>query len=418
MLSQLKSLIITLTVSNSNLRLSLYVNAFFDGESMHICMVSDLFDTPFGGVSRAIRRVSRKLIEKGNTVTILTSNYGNKRRLKKQDEFNIYRFPSMSIPRSEGEYTLAFPSLKKIYEIFRKEKIEIVHCHTPSPLALSCISAAEKMNIPKVGTHHLLAETFSLNTLLKSENFETLFYEILNRFYNRLDLVIGPSHYAVKVLQKHGLKVKSEVVSNGIDLTNFSPNSECESFLKKFNLDEESRKVLFVGRLMKEKGLDVLFQAYQLVNEKIPNTRLILVGKGYLRKDLEKLAEKLSLDDKVIFTGFISDELLKQAYLASDIFVLPSRAETQSLVLLEASAMGLPLVGARITAIPELVRDGWNGYTFEPENYKDLAQKIIKILSNDKLMEKFSKNSLKLAEKHDLNKSVNKLEELYRSLLQ
>ena len=380
-------------------------------------MVSDLFDTSFGGVSRVIKRTSEKLVEKGNKVTIITSNYGNRRKLGKQNGFNVYRFPSVGIPRSEGEYTLAFPFFKKIYEIFRKENIEIVHCHTPSPLALSCISAAEKMNIPKVGTHHLLAETFSLNTLLRSKTLETLFYEILNRFYNRLDLVTGPSCYAIKILQKHGLKVKSEVVSNGIDLASFSPSSEYKSFLRKFNLDKESKKILFVGRLMKEKGLDVLFQAYHLVNERIPNTRLILVGKGYLRKELEKLAEKLGVDDKVIFTGFISDELLKQAYSASDIFVLPSRAETQSLVLLEASAMGLPLVGAKITAIPELVKDGWNGYTFEPENYEDLAQKIIKILSNGKLMEKFSKNSLKLAEKHDLNKSVNRLEELYRSLL-
>ena len=380
-------------------------------------MVSDLFDTSFGGVSRVIKRTSEKLIEKGNKVTIITSNYGNRRKLEKQNGFNVYRFPSVGIPRSEGEYTLAFPFFKKIYEIFRKENIEIVHCHTPSPLALSCISAAEKMNIPKVGTHHLLAETFSLNTLLRSKTLETLFYEILNRFYNRLDLVTVPSRYAIKILQKHGLKVKSEVVSNGIDLASFSPSSEYKSFLRKFNLDKESKKILFVGRLMKEKGLDILFQAYHLVNERIPNTRLILVGKGYLRKELEKLAEKLGVDDKVIFTGFISDELLKQAYSASDIFVLPSRAETQSLVLLEASAMGLPLVGAKITAIPELVRDGWNGYTFEPENHEDLAQKIIKILSNGKLMEKFSKNSLKLAEKHDLNKSVNRLEELYRSLL-
>ena len=380
-------------------------------------MVSDLFDTSFGGVSRVIKRTSEKLIEKGNKVTIITSNYGNRRKLEKQNGFNVYRFPSVGIPRSEGEYTLAFPFFKKIYEIFRKENIEIVHCHTPSPLALSCISAAEKMNIPKVGTHHLLAETFSLNTLLRSKTLETLFYEILNHFYNRLDLVTGPSRYAIKILQKHGLKVKSEVVSNGIDLASFSPSSEYKSFLRKFNLDKESKKILFVGRLMKEKGLDILFQAYHLVNERIPNTRLILVGKGYLRKELEKLAEKLGVDDKVIFTGFISDELLKQAYSASDIFVLPSRAETQSLVLLEASAMGLPLVGAKITAIPELVKDGWNGYTFEPENHEDLAQKIIKILSNGKLMEKFSKNSLKLAEKHDLNKSVNRLEELYRSLL-
>ncbi|MEM3442871.1 MAG: glycosyltransferase [Candidatus Bathyarchaeia archaeon] len=385
---------------------------------MNICMVSDLFDTPFGGVSRVIKRISEKLIAKGHAITIITSHYKNKTKIERKDGLAIYRLPSFGIPKSEGEYTLAFPHFKKVYEILRKENIEIVHCHTPSPLALSCVLAAKKLKIPKIGTHHLLAETFSLNALLGTKNFENFFYGIVNFFYNQLELVIGPSHYAVNVLKEHGLKVKSEVVSNGIDLTSFSPKGGYDDFFREFNLDDESWKILFVGRLMKEKGLDILFKAYKIVGEAMPNTRLILVGKGYLQKYLEKLAEELGINERVLFTGFVSDEMLKQAYLASDIFVLPSRAETQSLVLLEASAMGLPLIGARVTAIPELVRDGWNGYTFEPENHEDLARKIIKILSNEKLMEKFSKNSLKLAEEHDLNKSVDRLEEIYRSLLQ
>lgn len=385
---------------------------------MNICMVSDLFDTPYGGVPKVIKQLSNKLIEKGNTVTIITSRYKNKAREERKNGLVIYRLPSINIPKSEGEYALALPSLERIYEIFRREKIEIVHCHIPSFLAFSCVRTAKKMEIPKIGTHHVLAETFSLNTMFNSENFEFLFYKVLNFFYNQLDMLIGPSHYAINVLRKHGLKVRYKIISNGIDLAIFSPNGHYEDFLSKFNLNDESLKILFVGRLMKEKGLEVLINAYYLVNKKIPNTKLILVGKGYLQNELKKLAVELGLDGKIIFTGFISEEMLKQAYRASDIFVLPSRAETQSLVLLEASAMGLPLVGTRITAIPEMVIDGWNGYTFEPENYEDLARKIIKILSNDRLIERFSKNSLELAKKHEINNSVNELEKVYESLLQ
>lgn len=385
---------------------------------MNICMVSDLFDTPYGGVPKVIKQLSNKLIEKGHTLIIITSSYRNEAKEERKNGLVIYRLPSISIPKSEGEYALALPLLERICGIFQKESIEIVHCHIPSLLSYSCVWAAKKMKIPKIGTHHLLAETFSLNTMFNSKNFEFLFYKVLNFFYNQLDMVIGPSHYAINVLRKHGLKVRCKVISNGIDLANFSPDGPYEDFLNKFNLDGGSLKILFVGRLMKEKGLEVLIKAYQIVTRKIPNTKLILVGKGYLQNELKKLAMKLGLDDKIIFTGFISEEMLKQAYRASDIFVLPSRAETQSLVLLEASAMGLPLVGAKITAIPEMIIDGWNGYTFKPEDYEDLAQKIIKILSSERLIERFSKNSLKLVKKHEINRSVNELERVYESLLQ
>ena len=93
-------------------------------------------------------------------------------------------------------------------------------------------------------------------------------------------------------------------------------------------MKKENKKILYVGRLMEEKGLDVLLNAYSIVNAKMPNTNLIIVGKGHLRANLEDQASKLGLEN-VIFTGFISDSLLKQAYASSDLFVVSSVDRTE-----------------------------------------------------------------------------------------
>jgi len=383
---------------------------------MNICMVSDLFDSPYGGGPIVIKRFVEKLREREYNITIITSKYKNKGAVERKENLVIYRFPSITLPKTQGEYTFSFPSHKRIREIYKKERIDVIHCHVPSLLALACVLEARKIDIPSVATNHLLSETFFFNLFLNNRELNGLFYKSLNFFYNRVDTVICPSLYGARTLKNHGLNTRTIVLSNGIDLSNFNPSLDSKQFLKEFRLDENTKKILYVGRLMKEKGLDVLLKAYSLVDSRIPDTKLIIVGKGYLQKDLEKLAEKLGLGS-VIFTGFISDTLLKQAYASSDIFVLPSYAEIQPLVLLEALAMGLPAIGTSIGGIPEMIINEWNGYIVNPGDCGGLAEKITKVLTDEELKERFSENSLKMAKNHDIERSSDKLERLYNNLV-
>ena len=389
---------------------------FVDKYAMNICMVSDLFDTPYGGGPVVIKRFMEKLMERGHNITIITSKYKNKETLEKRENLGIYRFPSIVLPKTQGEYAFSFPNPKRIREIYEREKIDVIHCHFPSLLALACVLEARKMSVPSVATNHLLSETFFSNFFLHTRKSKALFYKTLNSFYNHMDIVICPSLYGVKTLKKYGLNTKAIVLSNGINLSSFNPNLNYKQFLKEFKLDEDTEKILYVGRLMKEKGLDVLLEAYSIVNSKISDTELIVVGKGYLQKDLEELAVKLGLEN-VIFTGFISDTLLKQAYASSDIFVLSSYAEIQPLVLLEALAMGLPAIGTNVGGIPEMIINGWNGYIVNPGDCEGLAEGIIKILTDKRLKERFSDNSLKMAKSHDIERSTDKLERLYNKLI-
>lgn len=383
---------------------------------MNICIVSDLFDSSYGGVPVVINRFIDRFIERGHRVTIVTSKCRNKNLTEERENLTVYRFPSFTLPKSEGEYALSFPNFHKIRQIYEREAVDVLHCHVPSLLSLACVLEARKKNVPSVATNHLLSETFSRNLFFDSARFNNFFYKLVNSFYNLVDLVLCPSIYGLRTLRKYGLSTKALVVSNGIELSKFNPNLDHEQFDTEFGLRDEDKKILYVGRLMEEKGLDVLLNAYGIVNAKIPNTNLIIVGKGHLRGNLEDLANKLSLKN-VVFTGFVSDSLLKQAYSSSDLFVLPSYAEIQPLVLLEALAMGLPAIGTKVGGVPEMIVDGRNGYLLQPGDHEGLAEKIMTILNNDALREEFANNSLQIARSHDIEKSADKLERLYSRLM-
>lgn len=383
---------------------------------MNICVVSDLFDSSYGGVPVVVNRFIDAFMERGHRVTIVTSRRKSKESVEKRENLTVYRFPSFTLPKSEGEYALSFPSFHKIRQIYERERIDVLHCHIPSLLSLACVLEARKRNVPSIATNHLLSETFSRNLFFDSMKFNNFFYKVVNSFYNLVDMVLCPSIYGLKTLRKHGLNAKALVLSNGIELAKFDPKLDHAQFDKEFGLKEENRKILYVGRLMEEKGLDVLLNAYGIVNAKIPNTNLIIVGKGHLRSNLEHIANKLGLEN-VVFTGFISDSLLRQAYASSDLFVLPSYAEIQPLVLLEALAMGLPAIGTNVGGIPEMIVNGRNGYVLKPGDHEGLAERMMTILSDDLLREEFSLNSLRIAQTHDIKKSTDKLERIYNRLV-
>lgn len=383
---------------------------------MHICIVSDLFDSSYGGVPVVVRRFIEAFTERGHKITIVTSKGKSREAVEKRENLTVYRFPSLTLPKSEGEYALSFPSFHRIRRIYEREGIDVLHCHIPSLLSLACVLEARKKGVPSIATNHLLSETFSRNLFFDSTKFNNFFYKIVNSFYNLVDLVLCPSIYGLKTLRKYGLKPRALVLSNGIELSKFNPNLDHEQFDREFGLNEENKKVLYVGRLMEEKGLDVLLRAYSIVEAKMPDTNLIIVGKGHMRASLEDQASKLGLES-VIFTGFVSDSLLKQAYASSDLFVLPSYAEIQPLVLLEALAMGLPAIGTNVGGVPEMIIEGQNGYVLEPGDHEGLAERTIRILNDDKLREEFSRNSLRMARSHDIDKSADKLERLYSKLV-
>ncbi|MDD4761900.1 MAG: glycosyltransferase, partial [Candidatus Pacebacteria bacterium] len=159
-------------------------------------------------------------------------------------------------------------------------------------------------------------------------------------------------------------------------------------------------------------NIDLIIKA---VSKIIPNIDLhfVIAGIGAEKENLENLAKKLSIQNRVHFIGFVSDKDLNNVYRIADCFVIASTAELQSIVTLEALASGIPVIAANAVALPELVKNGENGFLFEPNNLDDLIKKIEIIFSDSDSRKKMSEKSLTIAANHSIEKTISQFEEIY-----
>jgi glycosyltransferase involved in cell wall biosynthesis len=153
------------------------------------------------------------------------------------------------------------------------------------------------------------------------------------------------------------------------------------------------------------------------VLERVPDAKLMIVGKGPAMKFLEKRVADLGLEKSVVFTGYVSDADFPKTFAAADVLAINSPVETQSLIILEAMATGVPVVGADAGAIPDAIVDGENGLLFRPDDSGQLAQDVIRILTDDGLRAKLKEGALKTAAEHSLERTTQKLLHVYNTAI-
>ncbi len=385
---------------------------------MRICIVCDDVFPSLGGKGKVAERYSKKLAERGHEVIIFAGRYKNRKGLQKNWKIKIYRFSGIALPKSNYQFFVGTPFPYKLYAILKKHKIDIINIYSGTYLTLLSFLAAKALGIPVVMSMHSQPENLTSNIGIKSPLFEKYFSKFIVGICNMSDAVQVPSDFAYRLLARNGIKRKVEVISNGIDLNVFNPNADYSAFSEKFHL-KGKKIVLYVGRLMEEKNVETLIKSFPIVSEKVKNAVLVIVGDGFLRKKLSKLAKSLGISDKVVFTGRIPEECLNMPFAAAELFVLPSLVELQGIVILEAMASGKPLLVAnsKKSAAPDFLIESRNGYTFKPKNKYDLASKIIKLLMDKELRLKMGKQNLVYAKSHDINKSIDRIESLYAGVI-
>ena len=166
-----------------------------------------------------------------------------------------------------------------------------------------------------------------------------------------------------------------------------------------------------------EKSLHILVEAFIKAHKKVSDAHLVVVGDGTARPDLEKMIQKAGLSNYAHFLGRVIGEDLPQIYRTGTVFAITSKTETQSIVLLEAMATGLPCIAVKAGAIPELVKTGENGYLCEADDVDGVAKSMVNILSDSKKQKEMSAGSLKLVQKHDISYTLTRMEEIYEKVL-
>lgn len=300
--------------------------------------------------------------------------------------------------------SLSLSGIRELYQIIKKNKYDIVHSHS----SLSARVAARLSGIRGVVyTRHGLGGAFGSDRVhpvpgsIGPESRESrrwpggisgpasILGRLTQRFFSAYfaDAIIAVSEAAAENLVRCGIiPSKITVIENGVpvpllgDFLDLEHGSEPGGAITNEVTKERSLVVGTVGRLSPEKGHSVLIQAAAIIRNRFPSCRFLIVGDGPLKDRLQNLAYDLGLEKEIEFIGYRPDV---QPYLKSmDVFALPSYTEAMPLSLLEAMALGLPIVASKVGGIPEVIKDGYNGFLVEPGNEKDLADKIIRFLES------------------------------------
>lgn len=286
---------------------------------------------------------------------------------------------------------------------------DVVHVQDHYFLSRSVVAVARAQHRLTVGTNHFLPDNLTDNLPLTHwlhKPLDQLLWSAMLTVYNHLDAVSTPTETAAAILRAQGLRVPVTAISCGVDVERFRPRPDVDRarLRQRYGLAMDKTILLYVGRLDREKDLDLLIRAFA----QVPRTdlQLVLGGKGGELAHLKRICDELALAEKVIFPGFIADADLPQLLNSADLFVMPSHAELQSIATLEAMASGLPILAANARALPELVQPGVNGQLFTAGDVADAACKINELVEQQATWSAMGAASRSKAEHHAHKRAI------------
>ncbi|MGZ5520841.1 MAG: glycosyltransferase family 4 protein [Halobacteriota archaeon] len=392
---------------------------------MRICMVSNLYP-PYvlGGAELYVQQIAKKLSAKHDISIITTAPFGTDNasvsNLEVKGKETIYRFYPLNL-YSAYNYALKPTFIKPIWHLFdvwnphvyifvkevlKREMPEVVHVHNFKGMSASVFSAANDLGIPIIHTVHDYDLICPKTTMLTRTNASCVTPHSLCRIYRwlskriALTAVIAPSDFMLKTLSSYGMfpDVPKIMLPLGIE--------ECEPVAR---VGKGTFDILYVGRLGKHKGVDTLIEAVKGLD--LRNARLHIVGQGSDRKRLERVAHD---DSRIIIYGFLAPDKLRKLYSIADVAVVPSiYNEPFGLVIPEYFWHGIPVLGSRAGAIPELINDGFNGFLFPPGDVEALKVLLETLSSDSKLLGELNENARRSAAAFDMSVHLRKLEEIY-----
>ena len=299
-----------------------------------VALFSDTFDQ-CNGVALTLQAQAVLAEDLGKELYTLTC--GSSQALPKQ--INFPAFERIAVPEYP-ELDLACPSLLQILDYCADSDFTHIHSSTPGPMGLAALAAAKILQLPIYGTYHTSFPQYAAQ-LTGDPEMEALMWKAMVWYYNQLDRVYVPSQATGEEIRAQGVQAeKIAVYPRGIDVSRFAPGYADGFWHTRFNVAPSAQKLLYVGRVSREKGLDVLARAYREQAARRKDTVLCIVGDGPYRERMQRLLA----DTPAVFTGTLEGWNLARAYASSDAFVFPSTTDTFGNVVLEAQASGLPVI--------------------------------------------------------------------------
>lgn len=377
---------------------------------MKIVNVIPYFTPQKGGDVASVYNLSKHLAERGHEVTIITTDFELDREyIKSLDGVRVVPFHCIA---NIGKMLIS-PTMKGQLKKEIKD-FDVIHMHNfRSYQNVIAHHYAKKYNIPYILQAHGSVLPFFQKQRLK-KIFDMFFgYKILKDASKVL------AYQQIEATQYQDMDVnrdKIEILTSGIDLLKTEDMPKKGEFKKNYSIKNNEKIILFVGRIHKIKGVDLLINAFAELTKKSNNVRLVIIGPddGYL-STIYNLVKSLGLESKIMIPGFVSVNDKIAAYIDADLYVLPSRYDIFPTTVLEACSFGTPVITTDQTGIQDLVNNNV-GYVV-PFDKNQLSDALFKILTDDKLRCCFGESGKKLVrERYSWDTVVKRLEKIYNSI--
>jgi 1,2-diacylglycerol 3-alpha-glucosyltransferase len=380
---------------------------------MKIAMLSDVYFPRVNGVSTSIATFRRELEALGHTVHVIAPDYPTAK-----PEVGIRRMPSRYVFADPEDRMMQRHALLELTAELAEQEYDILHIQTPFVAHHAGVRLARRLGIPRVETYHTFFEEYLYHYLPILP--KSLARFIARRFSalqcNDLDGLVVPSEAMAERLRAYGVHTPVSVIPTGIDPENFL-GGDGQVFRSRLDIGADQPTLVHVGRIAHEKNIGFLLQVLDRVRRELPQVVLIIAGDGPAVPHLKRLSRRLGLSAHIRFVGYLDREReLLDCYRAGDAFVFASRTETQGLVLLEALALGVPVVSTAVMGTRDVLKPNCGALIAE-DDLEDFSTKVLRLLRDPGLRERLAAEGPAYARGWSARAQAERLADFYRSLV-
>ena len=347
-----------------------------------------------GGIARVVHDLSHKLVKDGNDVTVVTYKEGDCPEFENDKGVKVYRVENYMIhPNNFTDWImqLNFNLTSKASQIISEQgRFDCIHAHDWL-VAYSAKTLKDAFQIPIISTIH--ATESGRNSGIHDDVQRYINDTEWLLTYESSEVIVNSNYMKCELQRLFGLPFeKINVIPNGINLNNFTGIEKDYDFRRKYAMDNE-KIILYIGRLVYEKGIQHLIAAMPKIINGYNDTKLVIGGRGGMYDELREQARNLGIENKVYFTGYLSSKEVQKMYKCADIAVFPSTYEPFGIVALEAMLAGIPTVVSDIGGLNEIVDHGVNGMKSYAGNSNSIADSVLTLLYNHQLCDNIVKNA-------------------------
>ena len=359
-----------------------------------------------GGIARVVHDLSKRLIKDGHEVTVITYRDGDVPEYENDKGVNVNRTENFMIHPSnfiDWIMQMNFNMIAKANELIANgEKFDVIHAHDWL-VAYSAKTLKQSYNIPLISTIH--ATEAGRNSGIHDEVQRYINDTEWLLTYESSEVIVNSNYMKCELQRLFGLPFeKINVVPNGININNFAGIEKDYEFRRQYAMDNE-KIILYVGRLVYEKGVQNLISAMPKILNGYNDSKLVIVGRGGMYDELKNQAKAIGIENKIYFTGYLNSKQVQKMYKCADVAVFPSTYEPFGIVALEAMLAGVPAVVSDIGGLDEIINHGIDGMKSYAGNSNSIADSVLTLLYDHKLCSNISKNAkAKVKEQFNWNK--------------